>query len=452
MLDRMKSLTHNSGADHLEIRWFEGSSSRITYRKTDLQDSSSAFDAGGNVRAFSGGGVGFATFTHPDDMEKAVKDAVSLAKTLGNAGMKVAESEAHQGEFTVVFDEDPRKVPLQEKLSIMKGYASKALDVDKRIISVNISYIEEITKRFYADSLGAAISQERVKCAVFANATAREGDKVRAQHETVLSTEGFKKCRNLDELMRQAGLKAVAQLEANPVKAGVYPVVLNPRLTGTFIHEAFGHLCEADRVYRNPDFLKVMTMGRQFGRPVLNVSDGGGYDGRYGSFQFDDEGIKSSITPLIKEGRLSGRLHSRVTSGIMGETPTGNGRCQSWQFPPIPRMTNTQIDPGDSSFEELISDIELGVYACGSNGGQTLGEIFTFSAQSGQMIRKGKLAEKVSNIVISGNLFTTLMAIDRIGNDFEVNIGHCGKGEQFPLPVTMSSPSIRILNAVVGGQ
>jgi TldD protein len=137
----------------------------------------------------------------------------------------------------------------------------------------------------------------------------------------------------------------------------------------------------------------------------------------------------------------------------MGEKPTGNARAINYRFPPIVRMTNTYIEPGVASFDDIIGDIKEGVYAKNWFGGTTAMEMFTFSAGEAYMIRNGRVAEALRPVVLSGNVFTTLNNIDAIGNDLEMNQGGgCGKGAQVPLPVSNGSPHIRIKKCLVGGR
>ena len=233
---------------------------------------------------------------------------------------------------------------------------------------------------------------------------------------------------------------------------GVYPVVCDPKLAGVFIHEAFGHLSEADFVYSNPQAQEMMVLGRRFGGPLLNVVDDGTLPGLRGSHRYDDEGTAMRRNELIREGVLVGRLHSRETAAKMGEAATGNARTTGYRYPPIVRMTNTFIEPGSATVGEMIGDIELGVYACEAYGGQTMLENFSFTAGYGRMIRHGQLAELVKDVVLSGNLFTTLANIDAIGNDLtHSNTGMCGKG-QGGLPVATGAPHIRIRDVVMGGR
>jgi TldD protein len=249
-----------------------------------------------------------------------------------------------------------------------------------------------------------------------------------------------------------AAKRAVGQLEAKPVKGGQYTVVLDPYLAGVFIHEAFGHLSEADFVYENPRMQDLLTLGKPLAIEQLNVVDDATLAGLPGSLKYDDEGVPAQRKYLIKDGILQQRLHSRETAGKMHEEPTGNARAISATYPPIVRMTNTGIEAGDCSFGEMIGDIEEGVYAVRMLGGQTNGEMFTFAAAEGYMIRNGQIAEPVSDVTLSGNVFQTLKDIEAIGNDSVYVSGGCGKGGQSPLAVSVGGPHVRINGVVVGGR
>jgi TldD protein len=250
-----------------------------------------------------------------------------------------------------------------------------------------------------------------------------------------------------------AAQRAIDLLSAETVVGGQYPVVLDRVLAGVFIHEAFGHLSESDFVYDHPKAQKMMVLGRRFGQDILTVFDDGSLPGLRGTHKYDDEGTPTGRSELIKDGILVGRLHSRETAAKMGEPPTGNARATGYRYAPIVRMTNTAIEGGDISFGDMIGDIKLGVYACEAYGGQTALENFSFSSGYAYMIRDGQIAEMVKDVILAGNLFTTLMNIDAIGNDFEwLQLGgRCGKG-QGGLPVAMGAPHIRIQNVVIGGK
>jgi len=288
---------------------------------------------------------------------------------------------------------------------------------------------------------------------LYMSAIARDGDNVQTATESRSGQNGFDFVQGQEALARAVGRRAVDLLSAQSVVGGQYPIVLNPRLAGVFAHEAFGHLSESDFVYENPRAQEMMVLGRRFGQDILTIYDDGSLPGLRGTHKYDDEGTPTHRANLIENGILVGRLHSRETAAKMGEPVTGNARATGYRYPPIVRMTNTAIAGGDASFDDIIKDIKLGIYACDMYGGQTALENFSFSSAYAYMIRDGAVAEMVKDVILAGNLFTTLMHIDAIGSDFVWSLGGgaCGKG-QGGLPVTFGAPHIRIQDVVMGGK
>jgi TldD protein len=316
------------------------------------------------------------------------------------------------------------------------------------------AYFDSFNRMIFSNSEGTYLEDERPMVGVAIMGVAREGDNVQQSYESSSNQTGFELVQGREELAEKVARRAVDLLSAETVVGGTYPVICNQNLAGVFIHEAFGHLSEADFVYENPKARDMMVLGRRFGQDMLNVYDDGALPGQRGTHRFDDEGTPMRRNYLIKHGILVGRLHSRETARKMDEQPTGNARAINYRHAPIVRMTNTAIEQGATPFDDMIKDIKLGIYACDAYGGQTQLETFSFSSGYAYMIRDGQIAEMVKDVILAGNLFTTLMNIDAIGNDFKwINSGGgCGKGGQFPLPVSMGAPHIRIQNVVVGGR
>ena len=284
---------------------------------------------------------------------------------------------------------------------------------------------------------------------------AREGDgNVQLATESHGWAVGFEAVEGKEGLARAAAQRALDLLKAKPVTGGVYTTVLDHKLAGVFIHEAFGHQCEADFISKNPTLQEVLKPGRKFGVDELNVVEEGYLPGLRGNFKYDDEGTPRTKTYLIRDGVLEGFMHSRETAARMGVEPKGNARAISYRYEPIVRMRNTYIDQGTVPFDEMIKDVEYGIYACNAFGGQTELEQFTFSAGYAYEIVNGKVGEMLRDVVLTGNIFETLKNIDRIGDDLQIvsSSGGCGKGGQYPLATTVGSPHIRIQNLTIGGR
>jgi len=256
--------------------------------------------------------------------------------------------------------------------------------------------------------------------------------------------------------LRKQIVKAQELLAAEPAKAGTFPVILDQSESSVFIHEAFGHLSEADGLQNNPAFRKRLQLDATLAKPILTVTDDPTLPGHPGSYTIDDEGVRGARTHLITKGVLTGRLHSRETAAEFDEPLSGNMRAVDIQFTPIVRMSNISIEPGENTFDEMVASIDNGYYLVGAKGGQTSGDQFTFGAQWGYRIENGKLGPMVRDINMSGELFSTLEAISMIGNDRKFGErGGCGKGGGGPMQLNRKSgsgaPHIKIDRVTVGG-
>ncbi|MFM7424924.1 MAG: TldD/PmbA family protein [Elainella sp.] len=444
---------YRSQVDYLEIRLEQSESTAIAYRGKQLDAVDRSFALSGGIRACHKGGWSFVTFEGLADLNQRIEEAISQAKLVGSGVTQLAEVAPVQDYVAVEFAKDPRGISLDAKRRLIESYNQLLLDFDSRIQTTTAGYSERFGTTYLVNSTGSCIAQERLDLSGRFGVVARgEAGVVRQGFESIHSRYDYSVLEGIEAQVTSAAERAVRQLEAKPVKGGQYTVILDPYLAGVFIHEAFGHLSEADFVYENPRMQELLVLGKPLAIPQLNVVDDATLPHLPGSLKYDDEGVPAQRKYLIKDGVLTQRLHSRETAGKMQEQPTGNARALSAAYPPIVRMTNTGIEPGDQSFAEMLSGIETGVYAVRMLGGQTNGELFTFAAAEGYMIRDGELAEPVSDVTLSGNVFQTMKDVEAIGNDSVYRNGGCGKGGQSPLPVSVGGPHVRIKNVVVGGR
>ena len=455
MRDRLTEALKVHDVDYADIRIEDKTESQVMFRGPELDTIGSSRTVGGIVRALYKGGWGYATFNDLTDLEARVKEACATARLVGKETSQLAPVEPVVDEIKAEMKKDFREIPLAEKKALLEEYNQILLNYHEKIRTTTVLYADNFKTVSFANSEGAYIMEEKPNIVVYLNATARDGDIVQEGFKSTGGAEGYQMVEGFHEKATEAAAKAVELLSARPVKGGKYTVVTNPKMTGVFTHEAFGHLSEADFVYENPQMKEIMVLGKRFGVDNLNILDDGTIPGGLGTHRYDYEGTPTRKNHLIKDGILVGRLHSRETAAKMGEQPTGNARSVHFHHPPIVRMTNTYLDGGDSKFEDMIKDIDLGVYAIDMFGGQTAMEMFTFSAAYGYMIRNGQIAELVRDVTLTGNVFETLMNIDMIGDDLEWMTngrGGCGKGGQYPLRVGIGGPHIRIQNCVVGGE
>lgn len=453
----IEAALRSSPARYTEIRLEETVGTRVVYRGQRLETAQETIDRGGFVRCLApDGGWGTATFNDLGQLKAKVRQAYECACAIPAARVDLAEVAPAVQEVRHPLQEDFRAVPLRAKVELLAELNSAMLAEDPAIRSTRAIYVDRVQTVCYGNSHGTWLLEERPLIDLYCVAEAVRGDDVQTATEAAtIANRGFEACRGRVEQAKEAARRARELLDATPVKGGCYPVVINPALAGVFVHEAFGHLSESDFVFENEEAQKAMRMGRRFGRELLNIADSGVEEpsGELpGTHPFDDEGVPMRRTQLVKDGVLVGRLHSRETAGKLGEEPTGNARAQDYNHPPLVRMRNTFIEPGQTSFEDMISDIELGVYALQSRGGQTCLGTFSFSSAYAYMIRNGKVAEPVRDVILAGNLFETLQNVTAVGNDFAWhNAGRCGKDGQ-AMPVGMGSPHVRIENVVIGGR
>jgi TldD protein len=445
---------YRSRVDYLALRVEAAEGSDILLRGNKIETLSEGISIGGHVRACHKGGWGFASFNQLATLSDRIEEAIAAAHLVGEEETLLAPVPPIQDTCILpLTGTDPRQVPLSEKKALCQHYGEILRSVSSQIATISVRYGDSAQSIILATSEGTLLEQSWMDVEMRFAATARQGEMVQTGRETTGSRKAYEDLMGLDTQVQNAAQRAVDSLALPPVKGGAYTVVIDPILSGLFVHEAFGHLSEADMAYENPDLLEVMSLGRRFGCSDLQIFDGALPAGHRGSYFYDDEGTPATTTQLIKDGILVGRLHSRETAGKLGEAATGNARCLNYHYPPIVRMTNTWIEPGKTAVKDLFSDIQEGVYARNWLGGMTNGEMFTFAAGEAWMIRNGELAEPVRDVTLSGNAFKTLADIEAIGDDFFWDeSGGCGKSGQSGLSVGCGGPSLRIRDVVVGGE
>lgn len=440
-------------ADYAEVRVHEGVSTGITYVGKELEGIGEKSSFGGCVRALVNGGWGFVAFNDIEHLPKYIEMACEQAKFVGKNKSQLAPIPIINDQTKTTVVNDPAEISLKEKQSLCDKYNTIILS-SKQIQTSNVRYLDSHGTVFFANTEGSFIVQETIFCGISLLAMARDGMNVQQAYHSVGDLRGYNNVLKMEQECEKVAKRAVDQLSAKPVNGGKYTVIIDPKLCGVFVHEAFGHLSEADFIYENAQLREIMVLGKRFGSDALSIVDDGTLVGEAGYNKYDSEGTPTQKTYLIKNGILANRLHSRETAAKMNEKPTGNARAISYGNEPIVRMTNTFMEPRNDTFEKMLSEVDDGIYAIGALGGQTNTEMFTFSAEEAYMIRNGQLKEKVRDVVLTGNVFETLMNIDAIGNDLEIygGMGGCGKGGQSPLRVSDGGPHVRIRNVVIGGR
>lgn len=416
------------------------------------------------VEALSGAGVrvmadGHTAFCATEDlswegMTQAARTAAAAARAGTGARVRSLRPLEVPGLYPV---NQPPPDPLQEKQAIVERIVEAAKKADPMVNSVRVTYRDTVRFITVATSGGVIAHDTQPLIQIFVNVSATNDDTGKNGRGSFTGGGhyGFEyfQTHSPESIAHRAVEMARHQMEAKGAPSGELPVVLGPAYSGVLLHEAVGHGLEADFNLRGYSAYSN-RLGEIVASPLCTIYDDGRRPNLNGSINFDDEGVASSRTPLIERGRLTGYMHSRETAEKIGAKPTGNGRRQNYSFPPMPRMTNTYLENGDSSAEDIIRSVNYGIYAkffAGGNVNITTGD-FTFVPLEAFLIESGRITAPLSNVLLLGNGPQILNRVSMVGNDMQIsdNLWACGKQGQ-AIPVTVGTPTLKIDSMTVGG-
>jgi TldD protein len=246
--------------------------------------------------------------------------------------------------------------------------------------------------------------------------------------------------RLVEEAQRVAE-QAAALVRADPCPSGVTTVVLDGDQVALQVHESVGHPTELDRVYgteasyAGTSFLKPGDVGSlRYGSEHMNITADPTTPGGLGSFAFDDEGVPAQPTPVVEAGRLTGFLTSRETAARIGQGVGGSMRADSWNRMPLVRMTNLHIEPGQGTLEDLLADVDRGIYM-ETNRSWSIDDKrlnFQFGTQIAWEIENGKLGRMLRDATYTGitpEFWSSLDAIAGRESWRLYGLTNCGKGQ-----------------------
>ena len=435
--------------DYMDIRFGMGDNTSILMKDGNVDEINTGMSLGTRIRVLKNGAWGFAYTTDLSKINEITETALKLSDSL-KGDVELTESEIINDKVEVDVKTPFKDVSIEEKKDIMKS-ANDAATIDK-VNSTTVSYADSEVNELFMNSEGSEIQVKTSRVRMALNASATDGEIIQFGHGSLGGVKGFEIIQDADieEFGRNISEKAVRLLEAKPAPSGQFTVIADPELTGVLIHEALGHATEGDLILQNDSILKD-KIGEKIASDIVNIFDDASRKDGFGYYPYDVEGVRTKPNQLVKNGELISLLNSRETSSKLGMKSSGNARSLIADQP-IVRMSNTYLQPGDNTFEELLEDIPNGMYLKGSRGGQvdTGKGIFQFNAAEGYMIENGEITTPLRDVSLSGNILETLKNIDAIGNDFKLSVGFCGKGGQ-TAPVGDGGPHTRILNALVGG-
>jgi len=421
-----------------------------------VREGSYNIDQGVGVRAISGEKTGFA---YSDEIVlPALTQAATAARSIASHGDNGQLQAWHKTSTPILYsDKDPlNSVTTEEKIDLLKKLDQTARQKDSRVKQVMIGLTGSQSTILIANSDGMLSGDVRPLIRLNVNVIVEEDGRIEKGGSGGGGRFGYEYFLNdgmamsyVDEAIEQA----LINLKADAAPAGMMPVVLGSGWPGILLHEAIGHGLEGD-FNRKETSAFSGRIGERVASPEVTVVDDGTIENRRGSLNVDDEGTATSSTTLIERGILKGYMQDKHNARLMGVTPTGNGRRESYAHLPMPRMTNTYMLGGNHDPEEIIASVDKGIYAVQFGGGQvdiTNGK-FVFSASQAYMIEKGKVTTPIKGATIIGNGPDVLTRVTMVGNDMALDsgIGTCGKDGQ-SVPVGVGQPTIRIDDITVGG-
>ena len=462
MRDLLESIVQRglkAGASFCEARFFEERSNSISIENGVAKTLGSGIVRGVGVRVMVERRWGFASTNVPtmQSVERTLVDAIGGARSIAVQGVedaKILEAKPAVETVSHKVKINPGDISPEEKVKRMLEIEKTARTYSDRVKDTFVSYRDVLTKVVVCNSFGTSIEETAPRTYAYCNVIAKEGENMQVGFESVGNVAGYEIVDALQpELFSgKAAEKADKLLDAHSPPRGTYTIVVDQKVGGLFIHEAFGHNSEGDLVFGGQSIVSD-KMGQKVASDLVTIMDDP-TELKNGHFVYDHEGTKAEPHLIVKNGTLVGLLHSLESAAKLSGEPRGSARAQSHHYPPIIRMSNTYLAPGDMTFEEILEDIDLGVYLSGSQYGyvETQKGQFTCKVEQAWLIEKGELTDHLRDVAINGLTLDALKNVTAVGKDFKMDMpGMCGKSGQ-SMYVDAGAPHFRIEGIVVGGR
>jgi len=441
------------GAEYCDIRYEKRTGLSLEVKDGELKKAVAGKEEGIGIRVLYNGAFGFFSTNNISNMDKASEIAFKLAKcSKPKEKIILAETKTVKDKSIWKPKRNPADISTEEKHKLIIEMDEAMRNVEG-ILTVTTGYSEGNVEMHFLSSEGSDIYTSIPRIVAQADLVAKKDGNIVGYRTRVGGTSGYEIFERSDPLEKgvNAAKSAVRLLSAESSPSGRFPVITDPDLAGVFAHEALGHAAEGDSVISGKSVLEK-KIGENVADELVTIYDDPAIENGFGSFPYDDEGVKGTKKILIEKGVLKNFILNRETAYKLGMKPNGGARAESFAVRPLVRMSNTMIDKGSCSFEELIEDIKYGVYAKGTRGGEVdpAKGSFQFSAQEAFLIEKGEITKPLKDLSLSGLTLETLKNIDAVGKDVRFgDPGFCGKGQL--VPVGDGGPHIRIKNVLIGG-
>ncbi len=449
------ALSH--GGDHADAFFQHRVYSDVGLEDGEVNRAHAAVELGVGVRVVKGDQTGYG---YTEDLSLgSLLECARTAAAIADGPSRAASGRLHLAGGL------PDRYPLvrpwddvrpQEKLPLLSALNERAFAADPRVRKVSVYLRDESGAILFADSSGRMVEDSQPMTLLLVSVLAEDGGRREQNGYNVAGRAGFEfyTPERLDRAVKEAVGRTTILFEASPPPAGEMPVVLAAGSSGILLHEAIGHGMEAD-FNRKGVSIYADKIGKRVAQPFVHIVDDAAKEGARGSINVDDEGNEAGTTHLVEGGVLTTYLHDSISARHYGVRPTGNGRRESYRYPPIPRMRSTYMLPGPHRAEEIIRSVKNGIYCVNfSNGQVNIGAgDFSFYVKNGWLIEDGKLTRPVKDVNIIGNGPQALERVDMVSDDLAIDEGGwtCGKDGQ-SVPVSQGLPTVRVSSMTVGGR
>ncbi|MBP1671718.1 MAG: tldD [Bacteroidetes bacterium] len=454
-LKRLISIALSKGGDYADLYFEHSISNELSLRDKEVNGAGSHIDYGVGIRVLSGDRTGYAytEITSLREMEKAAKVASGIANgNFKTTAPIVVSPLLFTPRYSALLPWEDQNI--SDKIPYLQELNSIIFESDKRVNKVIARISDSTTKILFFNSLGVIAFDNRPMAAITATCIMESGGKVENGSASRSFRCGYEFLTKeiINEIAGEVVTKTALSFEAIQPSGGEMPVVMGAGSSGILLHEAIGHSFEADFNRMNTSIFSD-KLGKKICSEEISVIDDGTIFGNRGSISFDDEGVLSQKTFMVKEGILNSYLHDRISANFYKTAPTGNGRRESFRYMPLPRMRATYMESGKSKEADIISSVKKGIFVDNFSNGQVqigAGD-FTFFVKSGYLIENGKLTKSVKDINIIGNGPDALADIVAVADNSQIDNGTwtCGK-EQY-CAVSCGMPSVLVSKLTVGG-
>ena len=454
-LDFLRDLANQQGIQYFNARFASGQTTLFSLLNGVSKSSNSGIGKAFSIQAYTNGGWGLAVGEDfaKVSIEKVFNKASKLAKF--SAKFSKGNYEINPTSNNEIFHEIKQKIPLQsisldEKMRLLLEIEKNA-HIDPRIVSTLINYSDGESEKITYNNFNQFVRRKESRLLLSMQVIAKENGKQEGYFLNRGGLGGYEILEKSRNIALETAKNALELLKAKPARAGKFDIIMDPTLSGTFIHEAFGHAAEADGVVAGESIL-ADKMNKKIGKENVTIIDDGSLEDQFGFTPYDDEGIKGQKNIIVKNGVLVGFMHNLETASKMGVEPTGNARAMNVSSSPIVRMTNIYLKPGDASLEEMLKEIKNGLLCVGWTYGYCeISGQFMFKMAKAYLIENGEKTQVLRDAAISGLTLSVLKRIQMLSKDYTMDPGHCGKEAQ-TISVGSGGPYTLIKDMVIGGQ